>query len=91
MKRGHGISGPYLNGLEHSLRHRPRGFLLQQFATVLNLDVDLLYFLTRKVPFDIDFSKVSDEQGIAAYRVFREIMTGKKCRPAKINLSKRCD
>jgi hypothetical protein len=53
-------------------------FLLQQFATVLNLDMDLLYFLTRQVPFDIDFNKVSHEQAVAAYRAFREIMTGKK-------------
>jgi hypothetical protein len=75
---GHGIPGPYPTDLEHNQRHPPRGFLLHQFATVPNLDVDLLYFLTRQVPFDIDFSKVSDEEAVAAYRAFREIMTGKK-------------
>jgi hypothetical protein len=70
-------------------RHPPRGFLLRQFATVLNLDVDLLYFLTPQVPFDFDISNVSEEQAVAAYRAFRQIMTGKKTRTAKINLLRR--
>jgi transcriptional regulator with XRE-family HTH domain len=40
-EEGHGMSGLYLSDLELSLRHLPRESLLQQFATVLNLDVDL--------------------------------------------------
>jgi transcriptional regulator with XRE-family HTH domain len=45
-----GISGPYLNDIEHNLRHPPRGFLLQQFAKELDLDVDLLYFMPSRYP-----------------------------------------
>jgi transcriptional regulator with XRE-family HTH domain len=82
-EEGRGISGPYLNDIEHGFRHPPRGFLLQQFATVLNLDVDLLYFLARQLPIEVDFSKVSEQQGIAAYRTFRRILTGEKAERRK--------
>jgi len=75
-EEGRGISGPYLNDIEHSLRHPPRGFLLQQLAKVLDLDVDLLYFLAHQMPFDIDFSDVPEERAVAAYRKLREMMTG---------------
>lgn len=75
-EEGSGISGPYLNDIEHSLRHPPRGFLLQQFAKVLDLDVDLLYFLAHQMPFDIDFSKVSEKQAVVAFRLFRRMMAG---------------
>jgi transcriptional regulator with XRE-family HTH domain len=80
-EEGRGISGPYLNDIEHNLRHPPRGFLLQQFARELDLDVDLLYFVARQIPFDIDTSKVSDERAIAAYRAFRREMTSKGKKP----------
>jgi hypothetical protein len=72
---GRGISGPYLNDIEHSQRKPPRGFLLQQFAELLDIDADLVYFLARQLPFDIEFSKVSEEQAISAYRMFRAMMT----------------
>ena len=70
-EEGRHISGPYLNDLEHNLRHPPRGYLLEQFAKELDLDVDLLYFLAKQLPVDLDSSKVSEEQGVAAYRAFR--------------------
>jgi transcriptional regulator with XRE-family HTH domain len=74
-EEGRGISGPYMNDIEHSQRYPPRGFLLQHFAKVLDLDVDLLYFLAHRMPFDIDFSKVPEERSLAAYRVFRQMMS----------------
>jgi len=51
--------------------------LLEQIARELDLDVDLLYFLTRQLPVDLDPSKVSEEQGVAAYRVFRRELQAK--------------
>jgi len=76
-EEGRGISGPYLNDIEHNLRHPPRGYLLKQFARELDLDVDLLYFLAKQIPIDVDPSKVSEEQAVAAYRAFRREL-GKK-------------
>jgi transcriptional regulator with XRE-family HTH domain len=77
-EEGRAISGPYLNDIEHNLRHPPRGFLLQQFANELDLDVDLLYFLAKQMPFDVDTSKVSEKRAVAAYRAFRRELKGKK-------------
>ena len=68
---GKPISGPYLNDIEHNQRHPPRGYLLEQFARELGLDVDLLYFLAKQLPVELDASKVSEAQGVAAYRAFR--------------------
>ena len=76
-EEGRGISGPYLNDIEHNLRHPPRGYLLKQFARELDLDVDLLYFLAKQIPIDVDPSKVSEEQAVAAYRAFRRELKGK--------------
>ena len=80
-EEGRGISGPYLNDIEHNLRHPPRGFLLQQLAKELDLDVDLLYFMAKQIPYDIDTSKISNERAIAAYRAFRREMTSKGKKP----------
>ena len=68
---GKGISGPYLNDLEHNYRHPPRGYLLQQFARVLDLDVDLLYFLAKQLPVELEMNNISEEQALAAYRALR--------------------
>ena len=76
-EEGRPISGPYLNDIEHNLRHPPRGYLLEQIARELDLDVDLLYFLARQLPVDLDPSKVSEEQGVAAYRAFRRELQAK--------------
>ena len=70
-EEGRHISGPYLNDIEHNFRHPPRGYLLEQFARELDLDVDLLYFLAKQLPVELDSSKLSEEQAVAAYRAFR--------------------
>jgi transcriptional regulator with XRE-family HTH domain len=81
-EEGKAISSPYLNDIEHNFRHAPRGFLLEQFARELNLDIDLLYFLAKQLPVEIDINNVSEEQGVAAYRAFRLALkrNGKKKR-----------
>jgi transcriptional regulator with XRE-family HTH domain len=81
-EEGKGISGPYLNDIEHNFRHPPRRYLLEQFARELDLDIDLLYFLAKQLPVEIDMNNVSEEQGVAAYRAFRHALkrNGKKKR-----------
>jgi transcriptional regulator with XRE-family HTH domain len=70
-EEGKAISGPYLNDIEHNFRHPPRGYLLEQFARKLHLDVDLLYFLAKQLPVDLDMNNISEEQAVAAYRALR--------------------
>jgi transcriptional regulator with XRE-family HTH domain len=81
-EEGKGISGPYLNDIEYNFRHPPRGYLLEQFARALDVDIDLLYFLAKQLPVEIDINNVSEEQGVAAYRAFRLALkrNGKKKR-----------
>ena len=76
-EEGKGISSPYLNDIEHNHRHPPRGYLLEQFARALDLDVDLLYFLAKQLPIELYRSDVSEEQGAAAYRAFRHALKRK--------------
>jgi transcriptional regulator with XRE-family HTH domain len=80
MEDGRPISAPYLNDLEHNLRHPPRGYLIEQFAKELDLEADLLYFVAGKVPSDIQPEGAAEEQVLAAYRAFRKELknTGKK-------------
>jgi transcriptional regulator with XRE-family HTH domain len=78
---GRPISAPYLNDLEHNLRHPPRGHLLEEFAKQLDLDADLLYFLSGRMPRDIEPAKASEEQVLAAYRAFRRELKSKGRKP----------
>src|SRR6516164_3836320 len=70
-EEGKGISGPYLNDIEHNQRHPPRGYLLEQLARALDVDVNLLYFLAKQLPVELDMNNVSEEQVGAAYRAVR--------------------
>ena len=67
-EEGKSISAPYLNDIEHNLRHPPRGHLLEEFAKHLKIDTDLLYFLAGRLPRDVLPDKASEEQVLAAYR-----------------------
>ena len=77
MEDGRPISAPYLNDLEHNLRHPPRGYLIERFALELGLEADLLYFAAGKVPSDIQPREAGEEQVLAAYRAFRRELKGK--------------
>ena len=76
-EKGKAISPPYLNDLEHNLRHPPRGYLLEEFAKHLEIDPDLLYFLSGRLPRDVVPEKASEEQVLAAYRAFRRELRSK--------------
>ncbi len=76
-EKGKAISPPYLNDLEHNLRHPPRGYLLEEFAKHLDLDADLLYFLAGRLPRDVIPEKASEEQVLAAYKAFRRELKSK--------------
>ena len=76
-EEGKGISSPYLNDIEHNQRHPPRGYLLEQFAQALDVDADLLYFLAKQLPVEIDMNHVSEEKGVTAYRALRRALERK--------------
>jgi transcriptional regulator with XRE-family HTH domain len=73
---GKPITSAYLNYLEHN-RGEPPGYLLDQFAEVLRLERDVLYFWTRRIPPDIEPGEASPEKVTAAYRAFRRELKGR--------------
>jgi len=71
---GKPISATYLNYLEHYLEHdrgKPPDYLLDQFADVLKVERDVLYFWAQRMPPDIQPGEANEEQVTAAYRAFR--------------------
>jgi transcriptional regulator with XRE-family HTH domain len=72
---GKPITSAYLNYLEHD-RGEPPGYLLDQFAEVLRISRDVLYFWTRRMPPDIEPGEASPENVTAAYRAFRRELKG---------------
>ena len=72
MEKPWSISAPYLNDLEHNLRHPPRGYIIEQFAKELDLEADVLYFAAGKVPSNMQPKEAGEQQVLAAYRAFRK-------------------
>ena len=72
---GKPITSAYLNYLEHD-RGEPPGYLLNQFAEILRISRDVLYFWTRRMPPDIEPGEATPEEVTAAYRAFRRELKG---------------
>jgi len=73
---GKPITSAYLNYLEHD-RGEPPGYLLDQFAEILRMERDVLYFWTRRMPPDIEPGAASPEKVTEAYRAFRRALKGR--------------
>lgn len=75
---GYPISAQYLNDIERDRRNPPGDFLLNEFARVLELDEEVLYYLADGIPADI--RKQSDDPKIIteAFCAFRRTIRGQK-------------
>jgi transcriptional regulator with XRE-family HTH domain len=73
---GKSISATYLNYLEHD-RGKPPDYLLDQFADLLRVERDVLYFWAQRMPPDIQPGEANEEQVTAAYRAFRRELKSK--------------
>jgi transcriptional regulator with XRE-family HTH domain len=73
---GKPISATYLNYLEHD-RGKPPDYLLDQFADVLKVERDMLYFWAQRMPPDVWPDEANEEQVTAAYRAFRRELKSK--------------
>lgn len=73
---GSPISAQYLNDIERDRRNPPGDFLLNEFARVLELDEEVLYYLADGIPADI--RKQSDDPQVIteAFRAFRRTIRG---------------
>jgi transcriptional regulator with XRE-family HTH domain len=68
---GEPISAQYLNDIEKGRRNPPSDFLLKQFAEILHIDIDVLYFRAGEIPEDLRDKLVSEDTIVSAYRLFR--------------------
>ncbi len=73
---GSPISPQYLNDLEHDRRNHPSDFLLQQFAQVLDIPIEVLYYHAGEIPAELRGMQVDRDQVIEAYKAFRRKLQG---------------
>ena len=78
---GQAISPQYLNDIEHNRRNPSSDHMVQQFADVLEIDSDWLYYLAGRFPEDIrrqQFSEKEVQKRIVAFRRHLPRDRGKK-------------
>lgn len=73
---GVAISPQYLNDIEHDRRSPSSALMVQQFATVLEIKPDTLYYLAGKIPDDLVKKDVSPEVIEKAMVAFRKVIQG---------------
>jgi transcriptional regulator with XRE-family HTH domain len=74
------ISPQYLNDLERNRRNPPSAFLLQQFATELQIAPEYLFFVAGQYPDDLRGQQaraLEPERVEAAFRAFRRALDGR--------------
>lgn len=73
---GSTISPQYLNDLEHDRRNIPADFMLQQFAQILDIPIEILYYFAGEIPTELRGMQVDQGQVIEAYKAFRRTIQG---------------
>jgi transcriptional regulator with XRE-family HTH domain len=80
---GKPLSVQYLNDIEHGRRAAPPDYVIKQFAIVLRLEPDLLYFRAGRLPMDIRIRAVSDDRAVAAFLAFRTALRRRRRKSKK--------
>lgn len=75
---GEPISPQYLNDIEHDRRSPSSDLMVNQFAKVLGLEADYLFYLAGKIPTDIVERNLSPEKVQELMVAFRKEMKGSK-------------
>lgn len=65
------ISPQYLNDIEHNRRSPSSDHMVQQFADVLKIEADWLYYLAGKIPADLRNRKLTQQEVVNAMVAFR--------------------
>ena len=68
---GQAISHQYLNDIEHDRRKPSSDHLVQQFADVLEINRDWLYYLSGRFPEDIRRQQLSEKEVKRRMHAFR--------------------
>lgn len=73
---GQPISPQYLNDIERDRRNPPSDFLIEQFAAILNIPSEVLYFQAGELPADIKDTEADNEHVVKAFKAFRKSLKG---------------
>ncbi len=68
---GQAISPQYLNDIEHDRRSPSSDHMVQQFAEILEIDPDWLYYLAGRFPEDVRMKQLSPNEVAQAMVAFR--------------------
>jgi transcriptional regulator with XRE-family HTH domain len=71
------ITPQYLNDIEHDRRSPSSDHIVKQFANVLSIKMDLLYWLAGRVPRDIQQKNIPPDRIDKAFEVFRRAIKGR--------------
>lgn len=71
---GTSISPQYLNDLERDRRNAPSDHLIKEFANVLEMSADYLFFLAGQVPEDLRDPNYSQQDVEHAFVAFRKAL-----------------
>ena len=63
-----------MNDIEHDRRNPPSEDMIKQFAKQLKLQVEILFYLSGKLPEDLQNPSVEQEKIVAAYQAFRKAL-----------------
>lgn len=74
---GESITPQYLNDIEHDRRSPSSEHILKEFARVLDVKADVLYWLAGRVPGDVERRNVSAEKIGQAFTAFRKVLREK--------------
>jgi len=74
---GEPMSPQYLNDIEHDRRTPTSDHLIGEFARVLGIPKEVLYYEAGQLPEDTRGANVGEERVLAAYKAFRRTLQGK--------------
>lgn len=66
---GTSISFQYLSEIENARRYPPSEFIMKQFAKVLDIPVEVLYFHSKTIPSNVNH-ELSNDEIVFAFRDF---------------------
>lgn len=73
---GKPISPQYLNDIEYDRRNPSSERLIEQFAKVLKIPPEVLYYAAGELPSDVRGVKADKERVVRAYSAFRKAIQG---------------
>lgn len=69
---GKPVSKAYLSEVERGTRNPPSDLIIEQLASALGMNPDVLYFHAGRLPSDVRDIQVSHELIVEAFRAFRK-------------------